>query len=159
SPFWLLYVDSTWRGGADKDFAGKGSPRQQWITYRDTQTRQNVVKRGPLYPLNSLMLHGIIFATNAAGLQMTENRDFADEVQTFFGNGTQLQEMYLTPKLLNQTNWNDLADAAKWARANADVLVDTHWIGGDPAKGEVYGWASWSPRKGILVLRNPDDKP
>ncbi|HXF10452.1 MAG TPA: hypothetical protein VN625_06675, partial [Desulfuromonadaceae bacterium] len=20
------------------------------------------------------------------------------------------------------------------------------------------GWASWSPRKGILVLRNPDDK-
>jgi hypothetical protein len=37
--------------------------------------------------------------------------------------------------------------------------VDTHWIGGNPAKGEVYGWASWSPRKGILVLRNPDDRP
>jgi hypothetical protein len=39
------------------------------------------------------------------------------------------------------------------------VLVDTHWVGGDPGKGEVYGWASWSPRKAILVLRNPDDKP
>ena len=24
---------------------------------------------------------------------------------------------------------------------------------------EVYGWASWSPRKGILVLRNPSDQP
>jgi hypothetical protein len=24
---------------------------------------------------------------------------------------------------------------------------------------EVYGWASWSPRKGILVLRNPSDRP
>lgn len=23
---------------------------------------------------------------------------------------------------------------------------------------EVYGWASWSPRKGILVLRNPSDR-
>ena len=40
-----------------------------------------------------------------------------------------------------------------------DVLVDTHWIGGDPSMLEVYGWASWSPRKGILVLRNPSDKP
>ncbi len=159
SPFWLLYVDSIWRGGADHDFGGKGSPRQQWITYRDTQTFQNVVKRGPLYPLNSLMLHGIVFATNAAGLQTTEDRDFADEVQSFFGTGTQLQELYVTPSLLNQANWDDLADAAKWARANMDVLVDTHWVGGDPGKGEVYGWASWSPRKGILVLRNPDDKP
>jgi len=28
-----------------------------------------------------------------------------------------------------------------------------------PDKGEVYGYASWSPRKGILVLRNPSDGP
>ena len=28
---------------------------------------------------------------------------------------------------------------------------------GDPAWLEVYGWASWTPRKGILVLRNPSD--
>jgi len=37
--------------------------------------------------------------------------------------------------------------------------VDTHWIGGDPSKLEVGGYASWSPRKGILSLRNPDDRP
>src|SRR5207253_7323927 len=85
--------------------------------------------------------------------------DFADQVREFFGNGTQLQEMYVTPDLLNQRNWDDLAEAAKWSRANADVLVDTHWIGGDPNKNEVYGWASWSSRKAILVLRNPDDQP
>lgn len=24
---------------------------------------------------------------------------------------------------------------------------------------QVYGWASWSPQKAILVLRNPSDKP
>lgn len=41
---------------------------------------------------------------------------------------------------------------------DAGVLVDTHWIGGNPRQGEIYGWASWSPRKAILVLRNPDDK-
>ncbi len=33
--------------------------------------------------------------------------------------------------------------------------MDTHWVGGAPIKGQVYGWASWSPKKGILTLRNP----
>jgi hypothetical protein len=33
--------------------------------------------------------------------------------------------------------------------------VDTHWVGGDPKKLEVYGWASWSPGRGIVTLRNP----
>jgi hypothetical protein len=36
-------------------------------------------------------------------------------------------------------------------------LRDTHWIGGDPSKLEVYGWASWTPQKGIITLRNPSD--
>jgi hypothetical protein len=159
SPFWLLDVDSTWRGGADHDFFGEGTDRQRWMTYRDKETYDNVVQRGPLYPLNSIMLHGIIFATNASGLNVTSDADFADEVHEFFGNGTQLQEMYITPSLLNKQNWDDLAEAAKWSRANADVLVDTHWIGGNPTKGEVYGWASWAPHKAVLVLRNPTGRP
>jgi hypothetical protein len=159
SPFWLLYVDSTWRAGADHSFSGKGSDRQQWITYRDTETWKNVVQRGPLYPLNSIMLHGIIYATNGEKLKTADDAEFRDEVREFFGTGTQLQEMYITPALMNSRNWDDLAEAANWSRANADVLVDTHWIGGDPGKNEVYGWASWNSRKGILVLRNPDDKP
>jgi len=67
--------------------------------------------------------------------------------------------MYITHSLLSDEDWNTLAEAAKWSRNNADVLVDTHWIGGDPNKLEVYGWASWSPRAGICTLRNPSDKP
>jgi hypothetical protein len=67
--------------------------------------------------------------------------------------------MYVTPSLLSAEDWDTIAEAAKWARANADVLVDSHWIGGDPNKLEVYGCASWSSRKGILTLRNPLDKP
>ena len=57
--------------------------------------------------------------------------------------------------MMSPQNWDDLAECAKWAHKNADVLAATHWIGGDPGNGEVYGWASWSPRKGILALRNP----
>ncbi len=45
------------------------------------------------------------------------------------------------------------------ARANEDVLVDAHWVGGDPGKGNVFGVAAWNPEKSTLMLRNPSDKP
>ena len=159
SPFWLLYADSIWRGGEDHSFLGVGSNRERWITYRDADTYEHVVLDGPLYPLNSLMLHGLIYAKHAKNLDTDPNHDFKNEVRDYFGTGTQLQEMYITPALLSSDDWDNLAESAKWSRANADVLVDSHWIGGDPGQLEVYGWASWSPRKGILVLRNPSDQP
>ena len=158
SPFWLWYADSTWRGGEDHDFAGVGSWRQKWITYRDADTYAGVVRKGPLYPLTALMLHGIIYARSAHNLDSDPQDDFRDEVRAYFGTGTQLQEMYVTPSLLTKQNWDDLAEAARWARRNAATLADTHWLGGDPAKLEPYGHAAWSTRGGVLSLRNPSDK-
>ena len=158
SPFWLRYADSIWRGGEDHDFAGVGSDRQQWITYRDGDTYENVVRRGALYPINSLMLHGIIYARHAKKLDIDPHGDFSAEVRSYFGTGTQLQEMYVTP-VLTGDEWNTLAECAKWSRVNAGTLVDTHWIGGDPKKLEPYGWASWADGKGIVTLRNPSDRP
>ena len=159
SPFWVLYADSIWRGGEDSSTEGVGTYRERWITYRDADTYRRVVQGGPLYPLNSLMLHGIIYARFQKGLDSDPGNDFRNEVRSYFGTGTQLQEMYITPSLLTTQNWDDLAEAANWSRTNADVLKDTHWVGGDPGWLEVYGWASWASRKGILVLRNPSDKP
>jgi len=159
SPFWLRYADSIWRGGEDHDFAGVGPWRERWITYRDTATYRHVVQAGPLFPLNSLMLHGLIFARQAEHLGNDPSHDFCNEVHSYLGSGTQLQEMYISHSLLSEQDWDTLAEAARWARNNAGTLVDTHWIGGDPGKLEVYGWAAWSPQKGILTLRNPNDKP
>lgn len=155
SPFWLRYADSIWRSGEDHDFTGEGTWRQRWITYRDAQTYRNVVQAGPLFPLNSLMLHGLIYAQKAEHLSDDPGHDFASEVHSYFGSGTQLQEMYITPSLLSASDWDVLAESAKWARKNAFILRDTHWLGGDPGKGEVYGWASWTANAGILVMRNP----
>jgi len=156
SPFWLLYADSIWRGGEDHSFVPGDAPeRERWISYKDNDVYDEVVSRSDLYPLNSLMLHGIIYAQKAHGLNYDTNNIFRSEVRAMFGNGTQLQEMYITPSLLTPANWDTLAEAAKWSRANADTLVDTHWVGGRPADSEVYGWAAWSPKKGILTLRNP----
>ncbi len=159
SPFWLFDADSIWRSGKDHSFGGVGSSRQRWITYRDAQTYKNVVQRSPLFPLNSLMLHGIIYAKRVEFLNTDPQGDFRDEVESFFGSGTQVQEMYITPSLLSSSNWDELARAAIWSRKNAQTLKDSHWIGGDPERLQVYGWASWSSKKAIIVLRNPSNQP
>ena len=155
SPFWLFYADSIWRGGDDTEFAGLGSDRERWITYRDAATYDGIVKAGRLFPLNSLMLDGLVFAQQAPHLSTDPGGDFSNEARSFFGSGTQLQELYITPSLLTEADWNVLAEAAKWSRRNAATLVDTHWVGGDPRWLQVYGWAAWSPQKAILTLRNP----
>ncbi|WP_252145640.1 enterotoxin [Yokenella regensburgei] len=161
SPSWLFYADSIWRQGDDINLYGVGSPVQQWMTYRDAETYRSIVRKGPLFPLNSLMYHGIVSAEHAYyGLEKVQtDSDFADQVWSYFATGTQLQELYITPSMLNKAKWDALAQAAKWSRDNASVLVDTHWIGGDPTALEAYGWASWSKDKAILGLRNPSDKP
>ncbi|MEI9903460.1 MAG: hypothetical protein WDN06_05375 [Asticcacaulis sp.] len=148
SPAWLRYADSIWRGGQDHAFTGVGTARQRWITYRDREEYENIVVDGPLFPLNAVMLHGLIYAQHAPGLADDPGHDFPAEVHSYFGSGTALQEMYITPSLLSAGDWDTLAQAANWSRANADVLKDTHWIGGDPGRLDVYGWAAWAPRKG-----------
>lgn len=157
SPFWLLWGDSIWRNGDDMGFHGPGSKRQQWITYRDMFTYRGVVRRGPLYPISSLMNQGICHASLGNANLPPDLDDMADEIYSFFGTGTQLQELYITPQRLTAPMWDMLAQGALWSRQNADVLADVHWIGGDPGEGHVYGYAAWSPRLAILTLRNPSE--
>ena len=159
SPFWLLWADSIWRNGGDMGFDGPGSKRQQWITYRDMIEHKWIVRRAELYPINSLMTQGIAQArlgdASKLGSDLTE---FTSEVRSFFASGTQTQELYITPQMLTPPMWDVLAEGANWSRRNADVLADVHWIGGDPEVRQVYGFAAWSPRAGMLALRNPSEE-
>jgi len=158
SPFWLLHADNVWRGGGDMGFHGKGAKRERWLTYRDKLTYRNMVKAGPLYPLNSFMNQGIAHAIWGTANLPSEPAEFAHEVYSFFGVGTGLQELYISHSRMTPEMWDILAEGAKWSRRNSDILVDTHWVGGDPDKLEVYGCASWQKNRAIVMLRNPDDK-
>ncbi len=106
SPFWLLYCDSIWRQGADTNLQGKGSARQQWTTYRDGQILHGTLARGPLYPVNSLMIHGVFI--NHLPLQGNpydpaiprptyDEREIIAEIRSFFATGVNLQELYIAP--------------------------------------------------------------
>ena len=159
SPFWLRYADSIWRGGEDHSFDGVGSWRQKWITYRDEQTYRNIVSGGPLYPLNSLMLHGIIYAAEGEEPEHGSRRRFsATKCTRISAPERSCRRCTLRRRCCCKMNWDVLGRGGEVVAGNAAVLKDTHWIGGDPGKLEVYGWASWTPEKGIVVLRNPADR-
>jgi len=162
SPFFLKYGDVVWRGGEDWYSAGEGSQRQQWITYRDGDVYKNVVNRSPLYPLNALQQMGIFVSDirdekykNYPGAFEMTDKDVSDDIWAAIGTGTSVQGLYINVYRMSKTAWDCLGAALNWAKSNESIMDDTHGVGGDPLKGEVYGFASWSPEKGVLSLRNP----
>ncbi len=168
SPFFLMNSDSIWRGGGDIELKGAGPVREQSLNYRDWTTYMNVVFKSPLFPVSSVMVMGPVLApyVHHQGFDTATLQEWKNEVRSYFGLGVNLQELYIGPNnpdtgkaLMTDEFWDIVAEGAKWARANEDVLVDAHWVGGDPGKGNVYGVAAWNPQKATLMLRNPSDKP
>ena len=161
SPFWLKYADCTWRGSGDLHMAGKGTRTQKFMTYRDGTLHSNIVNKAPLYPLNSIMTVGIAYANLGLPAECINDSisDFSDMVWSSFAAGSALQELYISHDRMKKEFWDVLADAARWVKTNEDILYDTHWIGGSPLNMEIYGFASWTPDKAIISLRNPDDIP
>ena len=163
SPFWYQISDATWRQENDYDEIGNNSnSRENWITYRDNLVHQNYVTNSPICPINTLMTHGFILTK--FGPPAGAPRDYKsvlNELRCAFACGSGLVELYNDYDLMNSINggqlWKDLADLMQWQNDNADVLMDAHWVGGDPwtgSKAEIYGWAAWNGEKASLTLRN-----
>lgn len=163
SPFWFHYTDAVWRQEADHSTVGnQGDDRERWITYRDRLVYQNFVQNSPLCPINTLMTHGVILTTRG-DVSKTMNYDgVLRELRCAFACGSGMVELYTDRALLNSVGggklWADIAECIDWQKANADVLPDIHWVGGNPwdgSRANVYGWASWNGKKATLALRNP----
>lgn len=174
SPFWFQFADAVWRQDADWSTIGnQGNARQRWITYRDYMVYKNFTVGSPLCPINSLMTHGLIVSGfgNSGGNPPRAMEDDASactvseitkEMRCAFACGSAMVELYIDHALItskeNGKLWGELAKCIKWHRSNADVLDDTHWVGGNPwdgSRANVYGWASWNGTKSVLTLRNP----
>lgn len=167
SPFWFHFTDAVWRQEADFATIGdQGDDRERWITYRDNLVHQNFVTGSPLCPINTLMTHGVILTRNGDVSKTMDYEGIVRELRCAFACGSGMVELYCDADLLDSIGggalWGDIADCIKWQKANADVLPDVHWVGGDPWDGEkadVYGWAAWNGDKAVLTLRNPTTKP
>lgn len=168
SPFWFHFTDAVWRQEGDYGEAGdQGTDRERWITYRDRLVYQNFIQRSPVCPINTLMTHGFILSRWGAVSKNMDYDGIVREMRCAFACGSGMVELYNDYKLMdeikdNQGNagalWKDLAECIKWQQEQADVLPDTHWVGGNPwdgKKANVYGWAAWNGKKSVLTLRNP----
>ena len=167
SPFWFMHADSIWRQEGDFDQIGTmGDARDRWITYRDRLVHEIFVTGAPLFPINSIMIHGTIITKNGPPRVMSKDpANCIKEIRTAFTSGTGLQELYVDADLMNQQDgvlWDELARNIEWIRRNEDVLADVHWVGGNPwdkerKDGDIYGWASWNKSKCTLSLRNSSE--
>ena len=168
SPFWFQFTDAVWRQEQDYgEIGNQGTDREKWITYRDRLVYQNFVQNSPLCPINTLMTHGFILTKFG---NVSKNMDYdgiVRELRCAFACGSGMVELYNDYSLMNDIAnskgekgmlWAELAKCMDWQQANADVLPDIHWVGGNPwdgAKANIYGWAAWNGKKAVLTLRNP----
>ncbi|MEE8451174.1 MAG: hypothetical protein V3R99_04635 [Thermoguttaceae bacterium] len=164
SPWWLQHVDTLWMMSGDSGGGGEWpqlSLRDGATTYRDRYFFQsfNNPERcpRPVIPIANFMTHGILFSRSKPFTDFNDTlHDWANYVMMYFARGTLLKELYITPELLDDDHWRVLGMAANWAVHNQDRLVNTVQVGGDAAKGAVYGYVSWVDDRAILTVRNPD---
>ncbi len=159
SPWWLQYVDCLWMQGEDYAYAEdvpSMNPRDKAITYRDAVLWDDFQNQNLVFPMSSLMTHGIIKGRlNFLGGKDESLQSFSNEVVMYFMRGVMMWELYVSPDLLSDGEWNAIASSVKYSKANKDVLTNTKMILGNPLKREAYGYVHLTKEKGIILLRNP----
>jgi len=164
SPWWLQHVNTLWMMSGDSG-NNTGWPqvslRDNATTYRDSWIFQsfNNPERcpRPILPVANLMTHGILFSKKKPYTDFKDPlHEWSDYVVMHLARGTMVKELYITPELLDEEHWEVLGKAAAWAQENQHRLINTVYVGGDPAAGAAYGYISWVDGRAILAVRNPD---
>ncbi len=158
SPWWLRFADQIWMGGEDYGWADVPSlsPRDAAITYRDTVLHDDFRVQDLWFPLANLMTHGII----KGRLQMLGGEEeplekFTDETVMYAARGVSMFELYVSPDLLSEGEWAAMSGALRWARDRFGLLRRSEMVGGDPRRGEAYGYVHADGGRAVIVARNP----
>jgi hypothetical protein len=162
SPWWVKYANQIWMQGQDYGYADVPSisPRDAAITYRDFVLYDDFNNQNMWFPIANLMTHGII----KGNLEMLGGREepldkFTNEALLYFARGVSMWELYISPDILTDGEWNAMSEAMHWARDRFPILSTTEMAGGDPTKGATYGYVHFRGVKGIVAARNPSIEP
>lgn len=153
SPWWLQSVDAVWMINAGD--AAKGTDRSAELTYRDAVYYQlaSVTADNTQFPLNSIFNHEPKKTTSG------ENADaFRRYLFMSLSRGTGFVEVYLKTFALGESDWDVLAEGLKWVHHIFPTFKRARMIGGDPKRGEIYGYTGWAGDSGYLSLHNPSDE-
>lgn len=158
SPWWLRFANMIWMQGYDYGYADVPSisRRDGAITYRDFVLYEDYGKNDFWFPLANLMTHGIIKGhLQKLGGEAEPLDKFTDNAVLYFARGVSMWELYVSPNLLSDAEWEVLARSIAWAKRNFSVLRSTEMIGGDPGLGQTYGYAHFVGSRGVVAARNP----
>jgi len=152
SPFWLQHADYTWRGGADDAHAGTGEPFDRHNTFLDGCLQRH---RDTGMPMSAFVTFDVVQHRIAGN----SDAGFERGVWWLAARTSLHHDWYCQASDLTLAQWKTLARAADWAKQHEKVFRWSRMVGGDPQKGDIYGFSAFDGGAGVLALRNPSDKP
>lgn len=158
SPWWLAYSNQIWMDGQDYAFADVPSlnKRHAAMTYRDFVLYDDFENKDLWFPIAHLMTHGIIKGKlDHIGGNEEPIDTFTDNALLYFARGVSMWELYISPDILSDAEWEAIGGSIRWAREHFDILDKTVMVGGDPMQREPYGYVHYEGSRGILAIRNP----
>jgi len=158
SPWWVQYANQIWMDAADYAFADVPSMtrRDNAMTYRDYALWDDEHIRKSWFPVSNLMIHGIIKGRLENISKEGESLEtFTNNAILYFGRGISMWELYISPDILTEGEWNALSQSIKWAKERFEILSSTFMVGGNPAVGNAYAYLHFLGEKGIIAARNP----
>jgi hypothetical protein len=158
SPWWVKYANQIWMDAEDYAFADVPSMtrRDNAMTYRDYGLFDDEHIRKSWFPISNLMIHGIIKGKLENISKEGETLEtFTNNAVLYFARGISMWELYISPDILTDGEWNALSASIKWANNRFKILSQTFMVGGNPANGNTYGYLHFSGDKGIIAVRNP----
>ncbi len=158
SPWWMKYANIIWMQGEDYGYADIPSinRRDAAMTYKDLVLYEDLRKKDLWFPVSGLMTHGII----KGNLEKLGGEDdpldkFTNDVVFYLARGVSMYELYISPDLLNDREWDAIGKAIAWAKDRFDILSSTYMVGGSVPDGETYGYVHFRGNRGIIAARNP----
>ena len=158
SPWWVKYSNQIWMDGQDYGYAEVPSisMRDAAMTYRDYVLYEDFRIKKLWFPMANLMTHGIIKGSlEPLGGEDDPLEKFTDDVMLYLARGVSMWELYVSPDILSDGEWNALAQAMKWAKDRFPLLAQTEMVGGNPKNREAYAYVHFKGRRGIVAARNP----
>jgi hypothetical protein len=152
SPFWLQHADFVWRGGADDSHAGVGEPFDRHNTYLDTCLQ---LHRQTAMPISAFVTFDIV----QHRIRGNSEAGFERGAWWLAARTSLHHDWYLEAGDLTLGQWQLLARVARWAIEHEQVFCFSQMVGGDPRRGEIYGFSAFHEGTGTLALRNPSAEP
>ncbi len=161
SPWWLMHANYIWYGASDSGAVSTWpqlSPSEWEMNYHDGHFYKMQNRWKCLVPMTAMNTQAFMRHSKTKDPDSKEPlREWTDYCMMVCGRGLRLIDLYFNPTL-RPDFWKALGESLRWWRHNVEILGNTRMAGGDPRKGEIYGYVHWKGDSGIICLRNPDIK-